>query len=340
MTFATPWALLALIIIPLLIVHRLWGSSQAPGLPWAAISQINRCPKSWRQRLRHLPFILELTALILIIVGLARPQQGHEKIEQINHGIAIEMVVDHSSSMGEEFDYHGHRMTRLAAVKNAFKDFVQGNGKLTGRPTDLIGMVAFSRYPETICPLTLAHGALQGFLDQLQLVQVREEDGTAIGDGLALAAARLHQAAKKQATSHFQIKSKVIILLTDGQNNCGSHDPMAAAQLAKKWGITIYTIGIGDNRAGRGGFFQLLRRPGVDIQGLQALATATGGKFWLAADGQALAGIYAEINALEKSEIEAVQYMDYQEYFSKFIVTALVLLLLAALGRWFIWRVN
>ena len=337
MTFANPWAFLALILLPLLVVARLRGRGR--GLPWSDLRRAYAWPVSWRQRLRHLPLVLELAALTLIIIGLARPQQGTEKIEQINHGIAIEMLVDRSSSMGEEFIFRGRRLNRLEAVKEAFKEFVQGNGDLKGRPTDLIGMVAFARYPETICPLTLAHGALQGFLDQLHLVESRDEDGTAIGDGIALAAARLHQAEEKKSPTAFQIKSKVIILLTDGRNNSGSHSPMAAAELAKKWGITIYAIGIGESSRG-GGFFQMLRRPGVDSQGLTRLAEATGGRYWQAEDGRALREIYAEIDALEKSEIESVQYMDYREYFSQFIKAALLLLLTAALGRWFIWRVN
>ncbi len=337
MTFAFPWAFVALIILPLLLFYRLRGERQEKGLPCADIGLVQACGPTLRQRLRHLPLILELIALALIIVGVARPQQGTEKIEQINHGIAIEMVVDRSSSMAEDFVFQGKRMNRLEAVKAAFAEFVAGTDDLVGRPSDLIGLVAFAQYPETICPLTLAHEALQGFLDQLQLVTVREEDGTAIGDGLALAAARLHQAEEKlQAEGAYQIKSKVIILLTDGRHNAGSNTPMQAAEMAAKWGITIYVIGIGES-AQRGGFFSLLRQGGVDERGLMELAEKTGGKFWLAGNGKALAAIYVEIDQLEKSEIESIQYMDYKEYFSRFIVAALALLVVAALGRWVVW---
>ncbi len=338
MTFANPLAFLALIIIPLLLLFRLRQDRHQTGLPSPDLRPLAHCPISWRQRLRHLPLVLELLALALIIIGLARPQQGIEKIEQINHGIAIEMAVDRSSSMGEDFIFNGQGMNRLEAVKAAFNEFVQGNDELAGRPSDLIGMVAFARYPETICPLTLAHGALQGFMDQLKLVDVQEEDGTAIGDGLALAAARLNQAEKDMAAEGaYTIKSKVIILLTDGRHNAGSNTPMAAAKMAQEWGITIYVIGIGQSSQ-RASFFSRLRSQGVDEQGLSELAASTGGKFWLAGNGKALTAIYNEIDKLEKSEIESIQYMDYQEYFSRFIIAALISLVLATLGRWFIWN--
>lgn len=338
MTFAFPWAFVALISLPLLLWYRLRRERRRPGLPYSDLHTLQGAPVSWRQRLRQLPLLLELLALALIIVGLARPQQGIEKTLQINHGIAIEMVVDRSSSMAEEFNFQGRRLNRLQAVKAAFHDFVQGTDELAGRSSDLIGLIAFARYPETICPLTLAHGALQGFLDQLQLVDVREEDGTAIGDGLALAVARLQKADERLAEEDsYQIKSKVIILLTDGRHNHGMTTPQQAAQQALEAGITIYAIGIGEP-PGRGGFFDRLRGPAIDIRGMTALAEATGGKFWLASNGKALAAIYGEIDQLEKSEIQAHHYMDYKEYFSRFIIAALLALLLASLGRWFLWR--
>ncbi|MEN8141942.1 MAG: VWA domain-containing protein [Thermodesulfobacteriota bacterium] len=334
MTFAQPWALLALLLLPL-IIYRRWRQPAKGGLPWSAGYEAAACGATLRQRTFVLPFALELLALALIIVALARPQLGLEKVEQIRHGIAIEMVVDRSSSMAEEFVYRGRKMSRLAAVKEAFGDFVLGQGDLSGRPSDLIGLVAFARFPETICPLTLAHGALAGFLPQLRLVDLREEDGTALGDGLALAAARLNRAAE-DVSSSYQIKSKVIILFTDGRHNMGSNSPKAAAQLAREWGITIYAIGIGEP-AGAGGIFSRLRGGGVDEKTLAELAETTGGRSWLASDGKALTAIYAEIDALEKSEITAMRYLDYQEYFPRFIVSALIFLLLARLGRWTLW---
>lgn len=334
MTFASPWAFWALLILPLLVIARLRRQRRQAGLAFADLSEAVRAGASLRQRLTPLPFILRLLALVLLITGLARPQQGIEKIEQISHGIAIEIVVDRSSSMAESFTYQGRAMTRLEAVKLAFHDFVLGNGKeLGGRPTDLVGMVAFARFAETVCPLTLAHGAVAGFVNQLKLVSraERHEDGTAIGDGLALAAARL-QAAGQEGQDAYEIKSKIIILFTDGIHNSGQHSPMQAAALAREWGIKIYAIGIGE--AKKPSFFSLAQGPEVDVRTLTALAEETGGRFWLASDGKTLQDIYATIDRLEKSEIESIRYMDYKEHFSIFVLAGLALLALAAGLKW------
>jgi Ca-activated chloride channel family protein len=336
MTFASPWAFWALIILPLLVIRRVRRERQMAGLAFSDLSEASRAGSSLRQHLTHLPFILRLIALALLITGLARPQQGIEKIEQISHGIAIEIVVDRSSSMAEPFVYQGRKMNRLEAVKLAFHDFVLGNGKeLSGRPNDLVGMVAFARFAETVCPLTLAHGAVDGFIKQVRLVDrsERHEDGTAIGDGLALAAARLKDASEEsKGKDGYEIKSKIIILLTDGVHNAGQHSPMQAAALAKEWGIKIYTIGIGE--AQQRSFFSLRQGPEVDIGTLTALAEETGGQFWLAGNGKALQEVYETIDRLEKSEIESIRYMDYKEHFSTFVLAGLALLALALSLEW------
>ena len=336
MTFASPWAFWLLLILPLLVVRRVMKERSLPGLAFSDLSEPSQAGRSLRQHFIQLPFILRLLALALLITGLARPQQGIEKIEQISHGIAIEIVVDRSSSMEEAFVYQGRRMNRLEAVKLAFHDFVMGNGKeLSGRPNDLVGMVAFARFAETVCPLTLAHGAVEGFVKQLRLVSraERHEDGTAIGDGLALAAARLKDASEEsKGKDGYQIKSKIIILLTDGVHNSGQHTPMQAAALAKEWGIKIYTIGIGEAR--KRSFFSLGRGADVDVKTLTALAQETGGQFWLAGNGKALAEIYQTIDELEKSEIESIRYMDYKEHFSVFVLTGLALLALGLSLEW------
>lgn len=336
MTFASPWAFWALLILPLLVLRHFKGRRHRAGLAFSDLSEVAQAGRSLRQRLIHLPFILRLLALALLIVGLARPQQGIEKIEQISNGIAIEIVVDRSSSMSETFEFQGRTMNRLEAVKLAFHDFVMGNGReLHGRPNDLIGMVAFARFAETACPLTLAHGAVDGFVKQVRLVtsEERNEDGTAIGDGLALAAARLKAAGEKGKDKNgYEIKSKIIILLTDGVHNAGQHSPMQAAALAKEWGIKIYTIGIGAVK--KRSFFSLARGPEVDVKSLTALAEETGGRFWLAADGTALQDIYQTIDRLEKSEIESIRYMDYKEHFSTFALIGLALLAFGLVLEW------
>ncbi|MBU0966716.1 MAG: VWA domain-containing protein [Proteobacteria bacterium] len=339
MRFATPWAFVALLLIPLLLYYQL-GRKHPQALKFSATSLFAQVSISWRQRLTALPLFLRVLSLILLVTGLARPQQGIEKTYDISHGIAIEMVIDRSSSMGEEMVFNNTATNRLEVVKKVFEEFVNGNGKqLTGRPNDLIGLVSFARYPETVCPLTLAHEALNGFMDKIQLVTNRAEDGTSIGDGIALAAARLQKAEevmskeyKNDSSGHYEIKSKIIILLTDGAHNAGNLAPPEAAKLAAQWGIKIYTIGIGEDidLSGIQGFFARMNRMarGVDKKTLKEIADTTGGIFRMASDADSLRTIYGEIDRLEKSEIESVRHIDYAEHFPFFVITALILLVM------------
>jgi Ca-activated chloride channel family protein len=287
-----------------------------------------------RQQLLAVPSIFRIVALLLLIVALARPQFGVEHVVDVNQGIAIEIVVDRSTSMGEQMSYQGETLTRLDVVKRLFRDFVLGDGReLEGRPSDMIGMVSFARYADTICPLTLSHDTLTEFLDTVELARQRNEDGTAIGDGVALAAARLHTAEETLARQsggerRYNIQSKVIILLTDGRNNAGERSVEEAAALAAEWGIKIYAIGVG----GRGlstfdtifGNFNLAG-PAVDRQSLTLLATKTGGVFRMAEDAESLRSVYAEIDQLERSEFEVVRYVDYSERFMPYALGALIL---------------
>jgi Ca-activated chloride channel family protein len=191
MHFESPLAFLLLILIPLLIYMRLFRN-RGGAIQFSSVGNAVKASRSIKVRLIRLPDIIRIIALILIIIALARPQTGRERISEISKGIAIMMVVDRSGSMNAELEYRGQNLNRLEAVKQVFKEFVLGGTSgLKGRPNDLIGMIVFARYPDTICPLTLAHGALPAFLKNVNIVQTREEDGTAIGDAIALAAARL-----------------------------------------------------------------------------------------------------------------------------------------------------
>jgi Ca-activated chloride channel homolog len=332
MRFAFPWAFLIMPLIALLV----WSSfrrRQGAGLNFSSVSIAGSAGRSLKMRLGKLPLIIRVVALVLLTIGLARPQQGREEIRDVSKGIAVEMIVDRSGSMGQEFIYEGKRLDRLEAVKKIFREFVLGNGKdLGGRPADLIGMVAFARYADTVCPLTLSHGALERFLESIQLVTRKNEDGTAIGDALALAAARL-RTAEEQLKKDYQIKSKVAILLTDGQNNTGKRSPLEAARLAKEWGIKVYAIGIG----GRESFvtvrtplgdYKVPGGPGVDEATLKTIAAETGGAFWLVESAEKLRQIYAEIDQLERTDIESVRHIDYAERFAPFVLAALALLTL------------
>jgi Ca-activated chloride channel family protein len=245
-------------------------------------------------------------------------------------------------------DFAGKTTNRLEVAKQVFLEFVQGNkGTLAGRPNDLIGLITFARYADTACPLTLAHDALSTFVEPIELVNRKPEDGTAIGDAIALAAARLQKAeetllqqtlAADQQESSYEIKSKIIILLTDGEQTAGKRTPREAAELAQKWGIKIYAIGIGSKDSllkipSIFGTRFMQRSRGVDKQTLSQLAETTSGLFRMAEDGDALRAIYAEIDKLEKSEIESVRFVDYKERFSLFALAGLIVLLLETLLR-------
>jgi len=237
-------------------------------------------------------------------------------------------------------EYDGINSNRIGVVKNVSQKFIAGNGHdLPGRPTDLIGMVAFARYPDTVCPLTLAHGALSEFLSTIRAVDRQSEMGTAIGDAIALAAARLKTAEQTlarqtgQNTDKYEIKSKIMILLTDGGNNMGKRDPVQAAKMAAKWGIKIYTIGVGDENdmvpvQTPFGIRKMPIGTGLDAVLLERIAKETGGIFRTAKDGKGLQAIYKEIDRLERTDIESVRYMDYKEFFAPFALAGLILLCL------------
>ena len=280
--------------------------------------------------------------LLLIVVALARPQVGVEKLHEVNRGVAIQMVVDISSSMDLPADAFGRQMSRLEIAKRVFAEFIAGAGKGSQRrENDLIGMVTFARYADTLCPLTLGHGALLQFVRDLEPESRPLEDGTAIGDALMLAAARLSQARaasgqyEDAAGADYEIKSKVIVLLTDGENNCGRHMPMQAAALAQKWGIRIHTIGFGDRPETR-----VVQTPAgerevsansADTETLALVARVTGGVFRRASDARSLHAVYQEIEAMEKSDIISIAQLDYGEAFDAWALGALVCLVLETL---------
>lgn len=329
-----------LLLLPAVLFH-LSRRRRGGSIRFSSLSNARMAGRSLRVSLSGLPLAIRIVIAVLIIAALARPQLGREKVKDVTRGVAMEMVIDRSGSMGAEMDYMGRRLNRLEVVKKVFEEFLVGNGQtLEGRPNDLAGMIAFARYADTMAPLTLGHGALLRFLDTVEIVKRRNEDGTAIGDAVALAAARLKTAeedlarfASETGEKEYEIKSKIIILLTDGQNNSGQRMPEEAAQLAADWGIKIYTIGVGSDESINTvrtllGNFKIPSANRVDTRPLEAVASLTGGVFRLAEDEKSLREIYEEIDRLEKSEIESVRYVDYRELFVPFCAAALCLLIL------------
>jgi len=303
-----------------------------------------------------------LLCLGLLIVALARPRKGTVLSEIATEGVAIQAVVDHSGSMQTEMDYYGERLNRLEAVKKVLADFIIGDKQgLAGRSSDLIGLITFARYADTTCPLVLSHNVLLEFLKETAIVRLRSEDGTAIGDALALAAARLKKAeeeieqrrmrlglsrgqeSEEKQEPGFKIKSKAIILLTDGRHNAGQYDPLQAAELAKEWGIKIYTIGIGSAQSYTTiqtmmGSFKVPTNQELDEGLLKAIAEKTGGFYSRADDAEALHEIVEKIDRLEKTEVKSIQYTQYAERFGPWTAGALLLLALEMLAGCTVFR--
>lgn len=334
----TPWAFV-LMLLPLSLLFLRVRKLPAVSLPTQSIAA--RLPKSFRQRLLWLPRVLLLLSMAAATIALARPQLGEGKVLTSTDAVAIQLVVDRSGSMALPISTDGQEMTRLEAVKRVVRDFLLGDGKaLAGRPADIIGLVQFAKYADTACPMVRDHKAVVSLVEAIRTASQRFEDGTSIGDGLALAAARLHTAEQDLQSRHdelktaapddFRIKSKIIVLLTDGDNNSGMHDPLESAKLAAQWGIKVYTIGLGGDtymlQRGPFGDMRIPIRGDVDAKTLKAIADATGGKFFRAQDGAALRDIYAEIDRLEKSNIKTIDYTDYTELFAPIAYAALALL--------------
>ena len=319
MTFNDPWALLLLGLIPLIVSFylkkRVGGS-----ISFSSIKTLQGIQPSWRIKARHLVIVLRGIALVLIILALARPQKGNENTRIFSEGIDIILAIDRSGSMrAHDFIVDNERHDRLYAVKKVVQDFIRKRGN------DRIGMTVFAGFAYTQCPLTLDYGVLMKFIEQTQIVENPQEDGTAIGDALGLSV---------NALKERPVKSKVIILLSDGDNNTGI-DPLTTADVARTFGCKIYTIGAGHTG--------LAPFPGKDWFGndvlvqqsvvlneetLKKIAEITGGKYFHAEDTKALERTYDEINRLERTKAEVRKYTDYNELFPIFLLPGLGLMIL------------
>lgn len=342
MTFASPWVLLLLVAVPLVA----WWCGRAkrrPALVYSSVDLLSGLRPTARQRLAWIPGALSTLSAAALIIALARPQTGIGEVRTSAKGVAIAIVLDRSASMQLALNFAGARMTRIDVVKRVIREFVLGNERdLNGRPEDMIGLVTFGRFPETVCPLVRIHGTLVKLVDSIVLASEQWEGGTAIGDGLSLGAARLKQAAddleaekRKGGERDFTLKSKIIVLLTDGDENAGDTAAPDAARLCKEWGIKIYVIGIGDERGGvvvaGGQRTAVMPGAGFDEELMRNLATTTGGAYWRATTGESLREAYAKIDELEKTEIESTEFTNYEERYFSFAVAAGSLLGLAML---------
>ncbi len=318
MLFKTP---LILLLAPLAMIAVIWlnRKQQSPALRFPSAAIVSCLPKTWKNQFSRFPFYLRLLALVLFIVAFAGPRTVFEETTYKAEGIDIMLAIDASRSLAaEDFKLNGKRYNRLEVIKDVVKEFIDG------RANDRIGIVAFAGLAYTVSPLTKDYTWLKANLDRIKFDLIK--DGTAIGSAINSSLIRLRDS---------DAKSKVMILLTDGVNNSGKTDPLAAAEAAKAKGVKIYAIG-----AGRKGhapypvqnmFGQTVYRnvkTDVDEETLKKIASITNGKYFRATDTAALRKIYKEIDELEKTEIEELGYHEYQELFGYVLAFALLLILL------------
>ena len=305
-TFASPWFLSLLLLIPILfVVKNLLSKSKNGVLKLSSRTIVSsQMIKKGQLKNRILTFF-QFAVIILIIIGLARPRIIQSLQEKSIEVIDIVLVIDISSSMlATDF-----KPNRLEVVKKTAKNFIEK------RDGDRLGILVFAGESFIQCPLTVDHDVLLSLMDEISVAQ-QSFDGTAIGMAIANATNRLRKSTAK---------SKVMILLSDGSNNAGELDPNTAADLANQFGIKIYTIGAGTNQdvsfiPGRGYI-----RNEIDEKTLQSIAKQTGGAYFRATNNQALEEIYSTIDELERTEVEIKVYTQYQELYGWLFIPALLL---------------
>ncbi len=322
---ASPWALLLLLaLLPLLWIW--WRTRQhPPAVIYSDLGTLGTLPATWRVRLRHLPRILRIAFFILAALALARPQSGIRSEEITTFGVDIVIVLDRSGSM-RALDL---TPDRFKVAKRTVREFV------LSRPSDRMGLIPFAGEAYTASPLTLDHGAVLAQLDSIDFAR-REEDGTAIGLGLAAAVNRLRVS---------DAKSRVVILVTDGVNNAGPIAPLTAAELAADRGIRIYTIGVGTHGMARipredaFGRQRIVSFPvEIDEDTLKEVARLTEGQYYRADSNESLKEIFATIDSLETTEIVSEIHVAWSDRFEGLLLAAGIAFLLELLASFFLRR--
>ncbi len=325
MVFANPTYLYLLLLLIPLIGWYIWKLSKTQASMQVSSSQAFDLPggSSYKVYLRHVPFILRMIAIALIIFVLARPQSTNSWQNTSTEGIDIMLAMDISSSMLAQ----DLKPNRLEAAKDVASSFING------RPNDNIGLVVFSGESFTQCPLTTDHTVLLNLFKDIHSGMI--DDGTAIGLGLANAVSRIKDS---------QAISKVIILLTDGSNNMGEIAPVTAAEIAKAFGIRVYTIGVGTRGMAPYPFqtafgVQYQNIPvEIDEDALKQISSTTGGQYFRATDNSSLKEIYTEIDKLEKTKISVQEYSKKQEEYKNWALLIFALLLVEILLRYTLLR--
>ena len=325
MFFEYPKLLWLLVIPVLLVLHYIYQevAERRPHMRVSTVVPWMASGRSFMALLRHVPFLLRTFALVMIIVAIARPRSSEEMERVDTEGIDIVLAMDVSTSM------LARDLTpdRINASKDIAIEFI------AQRPTDRMGIVVFAGESFTQCPLTTDRATLINLMKEVQTDLI--EDGTAIGNGLATAVARMKDS---------DAKSRVVILLTDGVNNRGEISPQMAAEIAKTYGVRVYTIGVGKEGMAP---YPVMTPWGVEVQNVKVeideallaeIAESTGGRYFRATDNTKLSEIYSEINKMEKARTTVDSFPVYKELFGKYALLALLAILLELVFNWFVIR--
>lgn len=330
MSFANPWVLFLLLLLPLIVLLSFWRANQS-NMQISLVAHDKSFANFFDTIGYYLPFILRILCLAALIIALARPQFGQSFTTSTNYGVDLMIAVDTSESMSAiDMTLEGEKVDRLTIVKKILKDFV------TKRDKDRLGLLVFGEKAYTQCPLTTDHGAVLDLLDYVRIGMVG--NATAIGSAIAIAVKRLKD---------LKAESRVLILMTDGHNTAGSISPKTAMKIAKEYKIKIYTIGIGKSGAvpfvinspmGKVVKNQLVP---MDEDTLIQIAEETGGRYYRAESTEELKRIYNDIDKLEKTKIEVKKYNTYKDIFEPLLWFAFLFFILeVALGNTLLFRIN
>ena len=325
MFFEYPGLLWLLAIPVLMVLHYIYleKAGRHPHMRVSVAVPWRKSGPTLMNLLRHVPFLLRTFALVMIVLAIARPRSSEEFSKVDTEGIDIVLAMDVSTSMlARDFT-----PDRVSASKDIAIEFI------SQRPSDRMGIVVFAGESFTQCPLTTDRATLINLMKEVETGLI--EDGTAIGNGLATAVARMKDS---------DAKSRVVILLTDGVNNSGEVSPKMAAEIAKTYGIRVYTIGVGKEGMAP---YPVMTPWGVQVQNMKVeideallkdIAESTGGRYFRATDNTKLAEIYSEINKMEKAKTSVDTFPVYEELFGTYVFWALLALMLELLLNWFVIR--
>ncbi len=322
--FAYSWIFTLLILLPVLIYEYILRSRSNTASMLVTTTHFVQPPRTFKNVFFHVPFMLRCVAIVCLIVALARPREKFTEVQNTGEGIDIVLCFDISGSMTEK-DFLPNR---LEAAKEVAAQFVQE------RSGDRIGIVIFSNLSFTLCPVTVDHNAVLSQIGNIQSGYLQDE-GTAIGSGLATSVDRLRSN---------KTKTKIVILLTDGVDFGGTISPDIASDMAKAYGVKVYTIGVGSDKEIEvtvdSPFGPMTQKKKLEYNEglLQMLAQNTGGQYFHATDENALQKVYASINSLEKSKIQVTTFNRYTDKFAPWLAAALCLLILEMILRYTVFK--